>query len=106
MTLSERFREALLYADELHRAQKRKGGNDIPYISHPLAVASIVMEQGGDEDETIAALLHDGIEDEEGHPSRRRFADGLGRAWLTSSGGALTQMKRRSHRFGRARKPT
>jgi len=46
----------------LHRHQTRKGG-DIPYVSHLMAVASIALEFGAEEDEAIAALLHDAIED-------------------------------------------
>jgi (p)ppGpp synthase/HD superfamily hydrolase len=60
--VGKRFREALVLAAELHEHQKRKGGN-IPYVAHLLAVAAIVLEHGGDEDEAIAALLHDAIED-------------------------------------------
>lgn len=63
--LTDRFDEALLFAARLHRDQTRKGG-DIPYISHLLAVCAIVLEHGGDEDEAIAALLHDGPEDQGG----------------------------------------
>jgi (p)ppGpp synthase/HD superfamily hydrolase len=75
---SPRFREALLFAAELHAEQTRKGGR-VPYLSHLLAVAGIVMEQGGDEDEVIAALLHDAIEDQGGDRARqeirRRFGE-------------------------------
>ena len=56
MTYGERFEEALRYAARLHRAQMRKGTN-IPYVTHLLAVAAIVGENGGTEDEVIAALL-------------------------------------------------
>jgi (p)ppGpp synthase/HD superfamily hydrolase len=63
--LTARFSEALVLAAALHRDQVRKGG-DIPYVSHLLAVCSIVLEHGGDEDEAIAALLHDGPEDQGG----------------------------------------
>ena len=63
--LSARFGEALVLAAALHRDQRRKGG-DIPYVSHLLAVCSTVLEHGGDEDEAIAALLHDGPEDQGG----------------------------------------
>ena len=63
--LTARFDEALTFAAALHRHQWRKGG-DIPYISHLLAVCSIVLDHGGDEDEAIAALLHDGPEDQGG----------------------------------------
>ena len=58
----QRFAEALIYTTEIHELQRRKGTN-IPYIAHLLAVASLVLEDGGDEDEAIAALLHDAIED-------------------------------------------
>ena len=63
--LSSRFDEALGLASDLHRAQIRKGG-DIPYVAHLLAVTATVLEHGGDEDEAIAALLHDGPEDQGG----------------------------------------
>ncbi len=59
MSYGERFEEALLYAARLHRDQERKG-TDTPYITHLLAVTAIVGENGGTEDEVIAALLHDG----------------------------------------------
>jgi len=57
-----RFESALAYATALHHGQWRKGGRS-PYIVHPLAVASLVGTYGGDEDQAIAALLHDAIED-------------------------------------------
>jgi GTP pyrophosphokinase len=60
--LTDRYSEALAYAALMHRGQVRKGSG-IPYLSHPLAVSSLVMEHGGDEDEAIAGLLHDVIED-------------------------------------------
>lgn len=63
MPLSEKFDEALVYAHELHREQARKGG-ELPYISHLLAVSSLVLEGGGDEEQAIAGLLHDGLEDQ------------------------------------------
>jgi (p)ppGpp synthase/HD superfamily hydrolase len=59
---SKRFDDALLYAVDVHRDQVRKGSS-IPYVTHLLGVASIVGESGGSEDEVIAALLHDAIED-------------------------------------------
>ncbi|HET6275980.1 MAG TPA: HD domain-containing protein [Candidatus Cybelea sp.] len=78
MTLSDRFSEALGYANLVHRNQARKG-TEIPYVSHLLAVASIVLERGGDEDEAIAAVLHDAPEDCGGAPIleqiRNRFGD-------------------------------
>ena len=65
-TLGKRFEEALVYATNLHARQIRKGSN-VPYISHLLGVASLVLEDGGNEDEAIAALLHDAVEDQGGH---------------------------------------
>ena len=56
------FARALVFATELHAAQPRKE-TDIPYISHLIAVAGIVLENGGNRDHAIAGLLHDAIED-------------------------------------------
>lgn len=66
MILTERFERALLYALQVHRQQVRKG-SQIPYFSHLLSCAALVMESGGDEDQTIAALLHDVAEDQGGN---------------------------------------
>jgi (p)ppGpp synthase/HD superfamily hydrolase len=78
MQLGERFEEALVYATRLHAAQRRKG-SDIPYVAHLLSVAALVLEDGGDEDQAIGALLHDAVEDHGGAPVReeirRRFGD-------------------------------
>ena len=78
MKLSTRFREALAYAAELHADQSRKA-SDVPYIAHLLGVTSIALEHGADEDEAIAALLHDAVEDQGGQQTadeiRRRFGD-------------------------------
>lgn len=63
--LTERFVRAVLFAIDLHRSQVRKG-TTIPYATHLLAVCSLVLEDGGTEDEAIAALLHDGPEDQGG----------------------------------------
>lgn len=60
--LSTRFQEALVYAAQLHANQVRKD-SDIPYVSHLLSVAALILEDGGDEDEAIAGLLHDAVED-------------------------------------------
>lgn len=60
--LTHRFDKALGYASEVHRMQIRKG-TDIPYLSHLMGVASLVLEYGGDEDQAIAGLLHDAAED-------------------------------------------
>lgn len=77
--LTSRFYDALTYASRLHAAQVRKGTR-IPYVSHLLGVASLVIEAGGDEDQAIAALLHDAVEDQPrgGKTEReigRRFGD-------------------------------
>jgi (p)ppGpp synthase/HD superfamily hydrolase len=63
--LGERFEVALLYACQLHADQTRKQ-TSTPYIAHLLGVTSIVLEDGGSEDEAIAALLHDAVEDQGG----------------------------------------
>jgi (p)ppGpp synthase/HD superfamily hydrolase len=77
--LGRRFADAVAYAAELHARQSRKGSGGVPYVSHLLAVAGLVLEDGGDEDEAIAALLHDGPEDQGGEATlaaiRRRFGD-------------------------------
>ncbi|OQY35577.1 MAG: phosphohydrolase [Anaerolineaceae bacterium 4572_5.1] len=74
--LTTRFEEALTYAFQLHNGQIRKISG-VPYITHLLSVAALVLEAGGDEDETIAALLHDAVEDQGGHQTlsevQRRF---------------------------------
>lgn len=69
--MSPRFNIALTYAAEAHSAQLRKG-TSTPYVSHLLAVCSIVLENQGTETEAIAALLHDAVEDCGGLP---RLAD-------------------------------
>jgi (p)ppGpp synthase/HD superfamily hydrolase len=60
--LTERIAQALALAVEAHTGQKRKG-TDIPYIAHPMAVAAIALEHGADEEQAMAALLHDAVED-------------------------------------------
>ena len=76
--LGERFEEALAWTSALHRRQARKGPA-VPYVAHLLAVCSLVLEAGGDEDEAIAALLHDAVEDQGGAPRleeiRGRYGD-------------------------------
>lgn len=78
MNLTDRFESALIFALELHRNQKRKG-TDLPYFTHLMAVAALVIEDGGDEDQAIAALLHDAAEDQGGVATleliRRRFGE-------------------------------
>lgn len=77
MSLTARFEEALVYATRLHAGQTRKG-TTIPYISHLLAVTALVLENGGNEDEAIAALLHDAIEDQGGAATREEIRDRFG----------------------------
>ncbi len=79
MTLGPRFSTALAFANEIHGDQFRKG-TTIPYISHLLAVASIVIEAGGDEDTAIAALLHDAVEDQGGPAMLKRIRNRFGPA--------------------------
>ena len=73
----ERFEEALLYAARVHKDQTRKGTN-VPYVTHLLAVAAIVQENGGTEDEAIAALLHDAPEDRGGKQRLQDIRGGFG----------------------------
>ena len=63
--LTKRFIDALEFAAKKHRRQNRKG-TTVPYVSHLLSVAGLVLESGGDEDLAIAGLLHDAVEDAEG----------------------------------------
>ena len=78
LSLSEsRLSRAFALADELHAPQTRKG-TEIPYVSHLMAVGSLVFEAGGDEDEVVAALLHDAVEDAGGAPVLKRIQDEFG----------------------------
>lgn len=56
---------AAAFAAEKHRQQRRKGAHALPYINHPLAVAQVLIREGGIQDAIVlaAALLHDTIED-------------------------------------------
>jgi len=63
--LGARFEQALQYAARLHARQRRKG-TPVPYVAHLMSVAALVLEDGGGEDEAIAALLHDAVEDQGG----------------------------------------
>ncbi len=75
--LGRRFTEALCLAADLHKSQCRKASG-VPYVSHVLAVASLVIEYGGTEDEVIAALLHDVAEDCGGDQTLGRIRDEFG----------------------------
>ena len=88
--LTSRFDRAVSFARVAHAAQQRKG-TSIPYISHLLGVASLVLEMGGDEDEAIAALLHDAVEDTGGvgvameAAIRAEFGDDVARIVVANS---------------------
>ena len=74
-TLGPKFEEALLFAAQTHHRDVRKcaeEGIEIPYVSHLLSVCALVLEDGGDEDEAIVALLHDTLED---HPEEVTKSD-------------------------------
>lgn len=66
MVKDSRFVSAVSFAAELHAQQVRKG-TEIPYLAHLLAVTAVVLEHGGSEDQAIAALLHDAVEDQGPH---------------------------------------
>ena len=66
MTFSERYGRAVDYAVRAHTGQTRKG-TPHPYVAHPIAVSALVIENGGTEDQAIAALLHDVLEDHGEH---------------------------------------
>lgn len=109
--LGPRFDRAFRYAAEKHAGQTRKQ-TDVPYLSHLMAVASLVLEAGGDEDMAIAALLHDVVEDCGGMPRlqevRKQFGPRVAkmvegctdsfnepkREWLERKKNYLRQVKR------------
>ena len=77
--LTPRYADALQYAIDAHGDPRRKA-SDVTYLTHLLAVSSLVLEFGGGEDEAIAALLHDVVEDCGGaHAAqvRARFGDAV-----------------------------
>ncbi len=75
--LTHRFDDALQFAARSHRDQWRKATR-IPYISHLLGVCSLVLDHGGDEDQAIAALLHDAVEDQGGDAMLATISDRFG----------------------------
>jgi (p)ppGpp synthase/HD superfamily hydrolase len=80
-SLTQRFDEAFRYAHEVHAGHVRKGPAEVPYIGHLMGVASIVLDDGGSEDEAIGGLLHDAAEDHGGRARlddiRQRFGDAV-----------------------------
>jgi (p)ppGpp synthase/HD superfamily hydrolase len=81
--LTDSFQEALVYAAQVHDGHARKGGSQVPYLAHLMSVAALVLENGGDEEQAIAALLHDAIEDQGDRTNaaelRERFGDRVAR---------------------------
>jgi len=112
--LTARFEAAFQYAAIAHGGQTRKG-TAVPYLSHVMAVAGLVLEFGGDEDTAIAALLHDVVEDCGGKARaadvRARFGDRVARlvAECTDTDEtpktAVARPQRTVHRPSRSRFP-
>jgi GTP pyrophosphokinase len=88
MLLTPRYREALSFACTLHENQTRKGSG-VPYVSHLLWVSATILDHGGDEDQAVAGLLHDAVEDQGGlavaDDIRARFGDRVVRIVLECS---------------------
>jgi GTP pyrophosphokinase len=78
-TLTPRFQDALTLAFALHKNQYRKSA-ETPYVAHLLGVAALVLESGGSEDEAIAGLLHDAVEDQGGAAARELIFEKFGEA--------------------------
>ena len=77
--LTKRLADAVEYARVAHGDQVRTG-SDIPYLYHLLAVSSLVLEYGGSEEQAIAGLLHDAVEDGGAHHEaaiRKRFGEAV-----------------------------
>lgn len=75
--LTERFLAAVALASQVH-GHARRAGTEIPYLAHLLVVTGLVIEDGGDEDEAIAAMLHDAVEDGGGRPLLARIERSFG----------------------------
>jgi len=75
--LGPKLQRAFAYAAKMHAGQARKA-TTVPYLSHLMAVASLVLEAGGDEEMAIAALLHDVVEDCGGMPRLREIRKQFG----------------------------
>ena len=76
--LTRRFDRALVFAEKVHRKQRRKVGGQ-PYFAHLLQVAGLVLEAGGGEREAIAGLLHDAVEDQGGPKTLKKIHKRFGR---------------------------
>lgn len=75
--LTEQLDAAFHLARELHARQARKR-TDIPYLAHLMGVCSLVLEDGGSEEEAAAALLHDAVEDQGGPDTLARIREQFG----------------------------
>jgi (p)ppGpp synthase/HD superfamily hydrolase len=75
-TLTDRFLTAVGLAAKIHDG--RRVGTEIPYMAHLLVVTGLVLEDGGNEDEAIAAMLHDTVEDGGGRPLLAQLANDFG----------------------------
>jgi len=77
---TDRLASALVFAEVLHRGQRRKQG-PVPYLAHLLSVTGLVLYYGGTEEEAVAAALHDAVEDRGGPQTlthiRNAFGDGV-----------------------------
>jgi len=94
VALTDRFVRAIDYARIAHAAQVRKGTR-IPYLTHLLGVATLVIEHGGTEDQAIAGLLHDVIEDcGEAHEAviRAQFGGTVARIVRACTVGSCSQL--------------
>lgn len=113
---TDRYVDALRFAVEKHVdgggfAERRKQ-TQIPYLSHLLSVSALVWEAGGDEDQAIAGLLHDTLEDTKATTAElaERFGDDVtatvvacsdgidpeGKKWPAVSATAITGWRERS----------
>ena len=101
--LTDKYAQAVSYASAIHATDIRKGTSDefgvgISYMSHLLGVSSLVIEAGGTEDEAIAGLLHDAVEDAGGLPRladiRARFGDRVAEIVLACSDSTDEEWKR------------
>ena len=91
--ITSRFSHAVEYAREAHATQVRKG-TQIPYLSHLLGVASLVLDNDGDEDQAIAALLHDVVEDQGEHHLgivREKFGERVARIVAACTDGSQAE---------------
>lgn len=75
--ITPRLYEALQFTFNLHGRDARKAGN-VPYMAHLLSVCAMAQGDGGDEDEAIAALLHDTLEDKPEETNRTEIAERFG----------------------------